>query len=194
MKSIGAQFAISLHDKIKINPLFLFLLLASFIFDFSMQLIIAFCVALLHELAHIIVAAFCGVPINKIEVDAFGISMQLDKMLPKQEIAITLAGPTANLIFAGVFLFIAPLKFLVNFNIAMAALNLIPVYPLDGGRAVRAFFALKYSKIQAIWLSKRINIIFSLILIPLILIFFLKYKLNLLFLLILSFLIFQLFC
>jgi Zn-dependent protease/predicted transcriptional regulator len=111
---------------------------------------------LAHELAHGVVARRRGIEVGPITLYFFGgsASFQLESDRPRDEAAIALAGPVASLAI-GVFLVIVALVanatgqpagqtvaviayVLAVLNLILGGANLIPAYPLDGGRLVRA--------------------------------------------------------
>jgi Zn-dependent protease/predicted transcriptional regulator len=117
----------------------------------------AFLVSVLaHEMAHGIVARRRGIDVGPITLFFFGgsASFQLESDRPGDEAAIALAGPVASL---GIGIFLVVLAFATNatghpagqvaavvalvlavLNLLLGGVNLIPAYPLDGGRIVRA--------------------------------------------------------
>jgi Zn-dependent protease len=105
----------------------------------------------LHELGHSAVALHYGLPVKKITLFLFGGVTQMDEEPPSAiaEFMIAMSGPFVSLCLAFLFFeakpFVAsvdPLfamfKYLAYINLALAAFNLIPGYPLDGGRVLRA--------------------------------------------------------
>ena len=107
---------------------------------------------LLHELGHALVARWRGIPVRRIALYFFGGVTELDveAVHPGGEALVAIAGPTVNLLLAALFggLWFAvrdlgesaafALQFLALANLALAVLTLLPGYPLDGGRIVRA--------------------------------------------------------
>lgn len=107
-----------------------------------------------HELAHSLVARRHGIPISGITLFIFGGVAQMDKEppSPKAEFLMAIAGPISSfalsaacyLIFEAGYRLHAPLPALGVFgylafaNGLLAGFNLIPAFPLDGGRALRA--------------------------------------------------------
>ncbi len=112
---------------------------------------------LAHELAHSIVAIRFGIPVKNITLFILGgmarISREASK--PRTEFLIAIAGPLCSLVMAatlslvwymvwgrtGVSLadaFDNPIFWLAWINLALAAFNLIPGFPLDGGRVLRS--------------------------------------------------------
>jgi len=106
----------------------------------------------LHELGHALVARWRGIPVRRIALHFFGGVTELDaeKVHPGGEALVAVAGPAVNLLLAallGGLWFSArglgepvafALEFLTLANLALALLTLLPGYPLDGGRIVRA--------------------------------------------------------
>jgi Zn-dependent protease/CBS domain-containing protein len=116
----------------------------------------------IHELGHSVVAMRFGFPIASITLWLFGGVAQLSEMPEnwKQELLIAIAGPIVSILL-GVVSFLAFLqtpvslpavKFLLGYlalmNLALAAFNLLPGFPMDGGRVLRAILArfLPYAK------------------------------------------------
>ncbi|MBC8275046.1 MAG: site-2 protease family protein [Chloroflexi bacterium] len=107
---------------------------------------------LAHELSHSIVAKAAGIPIQSINLFIFGGVSQLveEPKQPQVEFRMALAGPLTSLVLGGIFLaiwywlgnvpeFIKAICFWLGWmNIALAAFNLIPGFPLDGGRVLRS--------------------------------------------------------
>jgi Zn-dependent protease/predicted transcriptional regulator len=116
---------------------------------------------LVHELAHSLVARAKGIGINSITLMIFGGIATMDEGTPdpKAELPMALVGPIASLVFgllccaiavatpqfianpptAGVVIFIA--GYLGFLNIILCFFNLIPAFPMDGGRVLRAWLA-----------------------------------------------------
>jgi Zn-dependent protease len=108
---------------------------------------------LIHELAHSVVALAWGIPVKSIDLFIFGgvasISREPDR--PLAEFLIAIAGPISSLLLAagfgitslvGQFINFSPLAavggYLATINLWLALFNLIPGFPLDGGRVLRS--------------------------------------------------------
>jgi Zn-dependent protease len=113
--------------------------------------IMLFVSVLLHELGHSAVALRYKVPVPSITLFLFGGVAQIGAEPPSAiaEFLIASAGPLVSLILAIFFYLAQPLvagvepllglaKYLAYINLALALFNLIPGYPLDGGRVFRA--------------------------------------------------------
>jgi Zn-dependent protease len=106
---------------------------------------------LFHELAHSIIALRNGIPVRNISLFIFGGVAQISEE-PKTagaEFRIAIAGPASSLLLAAFFgvLYLvdqpvpylaAPSLWLMRINFSLAIFNLIPGFPLDGGRVLRA--------------------------------------------------------
>ena len=106
---------------------------------------------LLHELGHSVVALKYKIPVRSITLFLFGGVAQIGAEPPSAiaEFLIAIAGPLVSLTLAAVFYAVEPLvagmepllglvKYLAYINLALVLFNLIPGYPLDGGRVFRA--------------------------------------------------------
>lgn len=109
---------------------------------------------LIHELSHSLVARSQGLPVKKITLFLFGGAAQLEEepQNPKVELKVTLVGPLSSIVLATVFwslkvwcrqldLGLAPIAVfstLASTNFVLALFNLLPGFPLDGGRILRA--------------------------------------------------------
>lgn len=115
--------------------------------------ILFFLSLLLHELAHSLVATSNGLPVREITLFALGGVSQIEKSPPnaKIEFWMALVGPLTSAVIGVLCLLAAGavrgeasdpwlviLLWLGYINIALAVFNLIPGYPLDGGRVLRA--------------------------------------------------------
>jgi Zn-dependent protease/predicted transcriptional regulator len=116
---------------------------------------------LVHELAHSLVARAKGIAINSITLMIFGGVATMEEGIPdpKVELPMALVGPIASLVFgivcgglvyfvpslvpdparAGVLIFL--FGYLGVLNIILCFFNLIPAFPMDGGRVLRAWLA-----------------------------------------------------
>jgi Zn-dependent protease len=113
-----------------------------------------FASVLLHELSHSFVARRTGIGVSRITLFIFGGLAQVDDE-PKtagDELVISLAGPVASVLLAMLFgggyfvaqslnaptIVIASLSRIAIANLVLAIFNMVPGYPLDGGRVLRA--------------------------------------------------------
>ena len=127
-----------------IHPLFILTAVVAIIFaatDFLIALTVA---VVLHELTHALVAKHFGAVVARITLTPFGGALNLKtKILTAyQQQLIYWAGPVASLLFSllfGVMVWLFPsifiyLEYLVVANFLVGVINLLPIYPLDGGK------------------------------------------------------------
>lgn len=106
---------------------------------------------LVHELGHCVIARMYRIPIAQITLFIFGGMAQIrrEAPTPKAEFQIAIAGPIVSLAIGLGFWVIAAMpvatpslvalsEHLRNINFMLAIFNLVPGYPLDGGRVLRA--------------------------------------------------------
>jgi Zn-dependent protease/CBS domain-containing protein len=139
---------------------------------------------ILHELSHSVVARRYGLPIRGITLFIFGgvAEMEEEPANPKTEFLMAIAGPIASLFLAAAFYILSLLgeaggvpeavlgvtRYLAFINGLLAAFNVIPAFPLDGGRVLRA--ALWYWKADLRWatrIASQVGVSFAYILIAL---------------------------
>jgi len=131
------------------------------VFRATLQVLLVFGCVLLHELGHALAAQRYGIRTREIVLLPIGGVARLERMpeKPAEELVVALAGPAVNVVLAtafGVALFAmgtppfaildraagdGTLEMLLLANLAMLAFNLIPAFPMDGGRVLRAGLA-----------------------------------------------------
>ena len=144
-------------------------------------MVLLFSCVLLHELGHCVVALRFGVSITSITLYPFGGIAFLTEIPrePAREILIAIAGPVVNfLIAAGLFVgvvFLAPghtlqisalsgtdlLRGLFSVNLMLGLFNLVPAYPMDGGRILRGILATRMPYALATRWAARIGKVFG---------------------------------
>lgn len=131
-------------------------------------------VAVLHELGHSFVASGAGYRLKKITLMPFGaiVTGKLNGLKLKDEIKIAMAGPLINvavglLFVAGWWIYPESYAFTdiaAQANFSMALINLLPVFPLDGGRVFFASLSLAVGEDKAFYISKVVGISFAVLL------------------------------
>jgi stage IV sporulation protein FB len=130
--------------KVVLHPLFIAVLVVAFVFGFGWVFLALLLAVIVHEFSHMIVARKFGLRADKMRLLPFGAEVSIDcAVLPKdKKIWILLAGSLGNLGFAVVLaslLWLFPnafmvIEILIVANAVPGVLNLLPIYPLDGGK------------------------------------------------------------
>jgi len=137
--------------------------------------VLLFICVLLHELGHSYVTQKLGYKINSITLFIFGGISNSEEIPrnPKEEIKIAIVGPAVSLLIGSIlyvfYVLIKPyygtipinaiiilLGSLSFYNLILAGFNLIPAFPIDGGRVLRATFALKMNYQRATKIASNI--------------------------------------
>lgn len=137
---------------------------------------------ILHELGHALTAAHYGVHTRSILLLPIGGVAQLEQIPdnPREELAIAIAGPTVTVVIAVILYIIlrlsgTPLDYhtamsggggtflerLFWINVVLAVFNLLPAFPMDGGRVLRAALAMRLDHTQATVIAARIGQAFA---------------------------------
>ena len=147
---------------------------------FVFYVLLLFLCVVLHEYGHALTARRYGVITRDILLSPIGGVARLESMpdKPKQEFFIAIAGPIVNIIIAtilGLILFFTTgqifpdvndfrfddpaefVRYIAWMNLALFMFNLIPAFPMDGGRILRALLAAKLGKVRATHIAMRIG-------------------------------------
>ena len=130
---------------------------------------------ILHELSHSVVARSYGLKVGGITLFIFGGVAELEEEPhdPKSEFLIAIAGPLMSLALAALFYGLSSMAgltgavfgYLALINLVLAVFNLIPAFPLDGGRMLRAvIWGVTQDLLRATRISSRIGSAFGLFL------------------------------
>ncbi|MBS2035932.1 M50 family metallopeptidase [bacterium] len=121
-----------------------------------------FSIVVLHELGHALAARHYGVGTREITLYPIGgvARLQSTHFTPEEEMAVSAAGPAVNFALAGAAWGLAPIlattplmAFLISqfllYNLGLALFNLVPAFPMDGGRILRAFLSRRQGHVRA---------------------------------------------
>lgn len=139
-------------------------------------ILLVFLCVLLHEFGHALAARRYGIETPDITLLPIGGVARLEKMPdePRQELVVAIAGPLVNVVIVAILwlgLGMPPLKvpslfqpitgnigeMLLRVNIALVLFNMIPAFPMDGGRVFRALLAMRMDYARATQLAATIG-------------------------------------
>jgi len=140
-------------------------------------ILVLFLFVILHEFGHALMARRFGIATTDITVLPIGGLARLEKMPedPREEFLVAIAGPAVNvliggLLFAGLLItgfFAQPLNItavvdniwlqLLTANIVLVLFNLIPAFPMDGGRVLRAILASRMDSVKATQIAANVG-------------------------------------
>ena len=148
--------------------------------DSVVFIVLIFACVVLHEFGHILIARRFGIKTPEVTLLPIGgvASMQSLPEKPSQELAIAIAGPLVNFAIAIVLLLlvgginsadfaqlddprVSLLARLAAANVFLAVFNLVPAFPMDGGRVLRALLAMKYGRAKATQMAASIGQAFA---------------------------------
>jgi len=166
--SIGSLFGVKIELHWSFILLMLLVLFLGAFYLFLILVLLFICV-LVHELFHSITSKRNNIPVKKIVLYPMGGGSIIDfeKVGPELEFRISIVGPIASLLLAGVLgiaNILTPAGFIRSLlqtlfvlNIFLGVFNLLPWLPLDGGRALRSYLQRTRNFLQATQLSVKVS-------------------------------------
>jgi len=114
-----------------------------------------------HEFGHALAAQKLGLEVKEIVITPLGGLASISGLTarPVDEAKIAFAGPAVNLLIAAIAMLIpsALSSTVVFINLALGLGNLLPIFPLDGGRIIRGCFAAATNPVNAIFAAGKIS-------------------------------------
>ncbi len=127
----------------------------------------------IHEMAHSILSIKNGIKVEEITLWIFGGMSSMEEIPsdPNLEMKISAVGPLSSLgigavcfgigYFIGITELIFIFKYLALINFILAGFNLIPAFPMDGGRILRSFLARRTSYVKATKIAAEVGKVFA---------------------------------
>lgn len=166
--SIGKIFGIEIQLHWTFLLLMLFALFTFLTYPFiASLLILLFVCVLIHELSHSITALRNKIKVKRIILLPIGGASIIDerKMHPRTELNIALAGPLMSLLLGGIFgvlviatppgFFTLLFQALFELNMLMGIFNILPAFPMDGGRIFRSYLQKNHDYYEATMITVR---------------------------------------
>ena len=149
------------------------------------MIVALFLCVLLHEFGHSLVAQRLGIEIRSITLLPIGGISNLESLpeKPADEVKITVAGPLVNVVLAPIFFGVGLLLgavprvptdlftgigsvgqfffYLGYLNVVLAVFNLLPAFPMDGGRLLRGLLATRLGAVRATDIASRVGQLFA---------------------------------
>ena len=143
---------------------------------FPLKFVIAWVMAsITHELFHIFAICFMNIRIMRITLDGTGAIVETETMLPGQELICALAGPLGGMTL---LLFARTIPETAMCALVQSIFNLLPYYPLDGGRALHCLATFLLGEHCANCITAYINIIIIVLLLAVSVFLQLQYHLG----------------
>lgn len=156
---------------------------------YSLFIVGLFVCVVLHEFGHALTARKFGISTRSITLLPIGGLASLKKIPdnPKEEFLVAAAGPAVNVVIAIILAFVVPVEsftgmdakaleeelslitshnflfYLLTANIALVLFNLIPAFPMDGGRIFRALLSMKMGRIRATQIAASLGKVLALL-------------------------------
>lgn len=188
---IGTFFNIGVyvHWSFALLPLFVILTnldAGASMIGFSLGLLVAlFVCVVLHEFGHALMARYFGIGTRDITLYPIGGVARLERMSeqPAEEILIAVAGPAVNIVIAVVLAVVAIVGvvllpfdwirdsivsqfvlYLMLLNVTLVVFNMLPAFPMDGGRVFRALLSMWMPRLTATRIATGLGMLLALVL------------------------------
>ncbi|MFF2887139.1 M50 family metallopeptidase [Paenibacillus sp. NPDC057967] len=155
-----------------IHPLFVIVMLASAITGYFAELLTLFIIVLVHELGHVVVAKGFGWTIREVKLLPFGGVAEVEEaggISAKEDAIVAIAGPLQNVWMGALAWGLgatgvwdeAWAQYVGGANLMIALFNLLPIYPLDGGKLLQALLSYMMNYYRMLIWSARLSLLFS---------------------------------
>lgn len=175
--------------KIHVHPIVYLLFLIAFLTGMFVEIVVIFSLVLIHELGHYVAARIFGWRIRSLKLWFFGGVMETDEHSTRplhEELIVTIAGPVQHVWIYGVLIFIGDILFsdafvdlILTYNGLILLFNMLPIFPLDGGKIIH-FVAQLFLPFQQAHFWILLSSLMSIIVISVLYVIYYGYNLSLL--------------
>lgn len=133
--------------RIKVDVKIFFIIILYIFMQSTKIFALTFIFILLHELGHLVTGITIGLKIKKINIHISGLSVEFEnygKQRNANKIAVDIAGPLINIITLVIAIIIKQEE-IAYINLLLAIVNLLPIYPLDGGQILRTLLRTRFT-------------------------------------------------
>ena len=150
--------------RMTIHPLFLPILFSIVLYGNVSYYALILSSLIIHEIGHIVAALLCKVKVERCVIMPYGGEIELkggNSIAPKKQLAIALGGPIATICCIAVTPFLDPLlaEPLLKIQFILLGINIIPIWPLDGGRIIMSLIHIFYPRIRMVEFYLTISLI-----------------------------------
>ena len=124
-------------SRVTVSPLLVFAVCLGVYLGYGREVLSFLLCVLAHEAAHLAAMRMLRMPLRRVRFSLFGAVIETDAATPSEEALAAAAGPAANLFLSAVLRRVWPAASRLSFGLCLY--NLLPLWPLDGGRMLRAF-------------------------------------------------------
>lgn len=156
----------NIFNKIYFHPLFIFICFISVITSSFKNIIYFTILILIHELGHFITGLLLGWKVDKIYIYPYGGCTKFNNFINtkiKEELLVLIMGPLVQIVFFLIIKnYIDYYDYLIfyKYNYSILFINLLPIYPLDGGKLFNLIISLKTPYKKSLIISTYISLVF----------------------------------
>lgn len=154
----------NLFHKIDIHPVTLIYFVLAWIGGYLKWYLSTLLIVCLHEICHLLMAYYFDFEIDKVEILPFGAYLSLNDFYfhpIREEICVVLAGPCSHLLIYVLILVLSSgvyQEYLLTMNMMVFVFNLVPIYPMDGGRIIGLILQSVMDLKKALYLTLKISV------------------------------------
>ena len=149
-----------MKGKVRIHASFFFLMILIIALGQVRQLLLILIAVTAHEISHLVYAWLCGLKTRGIiitPVGEIGLIEDFDHAGAAVKYGVLLAGPLTNLFLAALMFLLGIRGTFLNINLTIGLFNLLPFYPLDGGRLFFVFLGNRMGILNSVKYVRRLT-------------------------------------